>query len=409
MLVGFAILAMLMGAVATTLVQSMDLTEEARWHVVAANVATSETEALRLADPRQVPVGTDVFTRTTSLGDVQVERTAEWVAADSTADACQSPTDSPRDLLRVTVEVVWPDGRYPSATTQTVLTPDVGTRNIDRGHIAVRLMDRDAKPPTPRPLVKVTGGPDHVNRTGMVSDAGCLLVDHLKPGDYDVEVLADGVDEQGGPPVTHAVVQVAATTPVQITYDDASAIRATFTAQPGTAMPAGIDLVLRNTALLPDGRRDEPGTGVVRTVEGLFPFASGYEVFASVGGCAGIDPGAVERERTVVATEPGETTDATIPLATVRLRTINNGGQAVPGVPILALAAAGDEGCSGDNRLHLGRTGTPNELLVALPMGAWSFQATRADRPDQAAGPQTEPLVIADTDVVYEVEVQVGG
>ena len=173
-LVSLAILAVLMGAVATTLVQSMELTGEARWRVVAANVATSETERLRLADPRDVPVGTDVVTRDTGLGEVRVERTAEWIPADSTADACQSPTSAPRDLLRVTVEVASPRS-LPLVLHRDGADPrrrDAGRRT---GHLAVRLMDRDARAPQPRPLVRVTGGPDHVLRSHMVSRDGCVL------------------------------------------------------------------------------------------------------------------------------------------------------------------------------------------------------------------------------------------
>ena len=401
-LVSLAILAVLMGAVATTLVQSMELTGEARWRVVAANVATSETERLRLANPRDVPVGTDVVTRDTSLGEVRVERTAEWIPADSTADACQSPTSAPRDLLRVTVEVAWPDGRFPSSSTQTVLTPDVGTRDVERGHLAVRLMDRDARAPQPRPLVRVTGGPDHVLRSHMVSRDGCVLVDHLKPGDYHVEVLADGVDEQGGPPEATASVQVASTSSVQVTFDDPATIEATFTAQSGSALPAGVDVALRNTGLVPDERMDVPGTGSTRTIGPVFPFATGYEVFASVGQCAGIDPAAVGRTRTQVATDPGASAAASVPLATVRVRTVNRGGQPVPGVVVRANAPA-DEGCPEGAELELGRTGTDDELLVAVPMGTWTF------RGPGNGGTPAGPYVIADPSVIHEVEVGVGG
>lgn len=401
-MVALAILTVMMTAVAMSMTQAMVLTGKAQWHEIAANVATAEMEQLRLADPRDVPAGTEVLTRSTSLGDVTVERTAEWIPADAAADACQAPTDSPRDLLRVTVDVVSPDGRHPTSSTQTVLTPDVGSSDLDRGHLAVRLLDRDARPPHARPLVKVSGGPSHALRTGMVSAEGCLFVDHLEPGDYHVEVVADGVDEQAGPPVADAVVQVAATTPVQITYDDPTRLEATFTSQPGASLPEGIDVVVRNTALLPDERRDVPGSGVTRVVEPLFPFASGYEVFASVGECERIDPAEVGLPRTLVETPADTTVEADVPLATVRLRTVNPGGQPVGGVTLRAVADA-DDGCDAGAELELGSTGASNELVVAVPPGTWSF------RPPGAGAPGTDPVLLDSVDTVYEVEVRVGG
>lgn len=402
LLVAFAILMILIGGLAATLIQSVRVTREARWREIAANVATAEVENLRAIGPGAIASGTVVEDRTTSAGTVTVERTTEWIPADAAADACQAPTDAPRDLLRVTVLVSWPgiDNRSPTRT-QTIITPAVGSFDLDRGHVAVRVLDRDGRTPAARPLVRLTGGPLNVQESQLASTDGCAFFDHLEPGDYTAIVMAsDVVDDQGNEDLERDLaVQAAATTPVQFTYDRPASLEVALT-HLGGGVPAGIDLTLRNTGLLPDGFRIVPGDGDLRTIAPLFPYASGYEVWPSVGGCAATDPAAVGGERVLADTPPDGLSSVAVPLATVRLRAVNPAGNTVVGAPLSGLLEP-DDGCPDGAELAIGPSGA-DDVVVAVPLGSWTFHAPGR------GGPGSGPVVLADPTTVVDVEVVVG-
>jgi hypothetical protein len=263
--------------------------------------------------------------------------------------------------------------------SDTVLTPPVGAFDPNTGHIAVKVLDRDALPQDAA-IVSLTGPQ---NKTLPTNSDGCAFFAFLPAGTYTVQLATTGyVDRQSNPTPTQTLgVTIGAISSVQFDYDAAATIQATFVPTAGGTVPADLGLVLANTQYLPSGTRLFPGTGAVRTVQHLFPALEGFVAWA--GECADADPEGIRVVGSVTygpywpgATRPlasapasGETiaVDVAVPTATVQVV-----GAAVAGATVRAVHAA-DSMCSGANHV-LGTTDAGGNLTTALPYGHWTIQ-----------------------------------
>lgn len=401
--VALTILSLLMLAVAATLANALRLTREARGRAVAAKLAQSEVELVRAQPVEDIETG--LVVRTEQVGGVEytIRRAAEWIEAGATGDACQ--TSGPADLayLRVDVSVTWPGARGDGVSTRTIVTPDVGAFDPEQGHIAVRVLDRDAAPSVGTPVwVRAQSGT--TARTVITTAEGCAFIDHLTPGTYDVWLDRPGyVDPQADPQPTQAVGVVrGAVVQVAFDFDRAATLELTLSGAQGGALPEGVDVTLRNTGLQPDTTVSYPGSGSVRTIEPVYPFASGYEVWASTADCADNDPAHPDHggTRQLVTVDPGRTTTAEVLLPTLEVRVRNPAGQPVPGVRVTAEHAADPASCAAGATLELGRSGADGAVLAAIPFGTWTI-----DLPGQGATPVEVRLSTLDAPTVVTVTV----
>lgn len=378
LLVAIVVFAVVASGVAIAMGSSLDLTRNNRNRSVGANLASVEMDKVRSTDFTTLAPGRVTSTRTVDDVVYTIDRDSEWVSQNATTGACDSPSGSKPAYLRVTVEVRWPNmsGVRP-VSSQTILTPPVGAYDPNLGHIAVKVVD-SAGAPASGHLVTVDG-PGGV-KTQTTAD-GCAFFAYLSEGSYTVSLGTTGyVDRQGvNTPEQIAGVTVGTIKSVQFDYDQAATMVLTLGQDPSYPLPDGLPVTIANTSLLPTGTRVVTGSGPTRTIFNLFPYQDGYQVW--VGDCDDHDPegtddtGApfhTDAVRQVVAAPPGQTTDATINVKRVDVRSVDVTRSPITGAIVRAVHA-GDDQCGGYN-LTLGTTGPDvNTLLASLPYGQWTI------------------------------------
>jgi hypothetical protein len=267
----------------------------------------------------------------------------------------------------------------------TILTPPVGAYDPNTGHIAVKVLNRDAQPQE-NAIVTVNGAS---NRTLPTNTDGCAFFAFLPAGTYTVRLGTTGyVDRQSNAtPQQTLGVTVGVVSSVQFDYDQAASIAATIEGSDGGTVPNDLAVVLANAQYLPNGRRLFTGTGPTRTIANLFPALDGYEPFA--GECADADPegikviGAVTygpywpgaTRASAVAPAAGTTANATITIPTVSVVVHTGTGDPVVGATVVASHAA-DNICASGVTHTLGTTDVNGELVTALPYGTWTITVT---------------------------------
>ncbi len=359
---------------------SLRLVGGSRHRTVAANLAGQEMDTVRATAFADLPLGQVVRTEAVGAPPVPytITREAEWVTRDASGGACDAPPGERPAYLRVDVTVTWPNmGGVQPVRAHTLLTPPVGAFDPNSGHIAVKVMDRDGLPEGG--ILIVLAGPQGSSQ--VTNSDGCAFFAFLPAGDYTVTASAPGyVDLQGvAEPSQPASVIVGSTASVQFQYDLAATLSLSLVGKDeGGPAPATVPVSLANTHLLPAGVRVVPGSGSPRVIGSLFPYADGYEVWA--GDCSDADPAAYPGGvRTGVATEPGQTTDASVLMPEVRVTVRHYDpffGQYVP-VPDQPVdadhASEPSPGCTAGAHYAMGATDEEGVLLFALPWGTWTI------------------------------------
>jgi Tfp pilus assembly protein PilV len=376
-LAAILIFGILIGGIASMQSTTLNLIRNNRHRAVAANLAAEEMDTVRSTAFENLPVGQAVTTRTVDTVVYTVTRESEWIPRNASAGACDAPSGSDPAYLRVNVSVTWPvmSGTAP-VDAHTIITPPVGTYDEDLGHVAVRVLDRDAQPVSGVQIA--LSGTESASQ--FTNSDGCVFFAFLTPGPYTATASAAGyVSDQGvaSPSQPVSVVQGAISS-LLFPYDRAATLSLTPTGKDASApAPANVPLVLFNTSILPTGLIDRPGTGIPRSVDGLFPYASGYIVWA--GSCTDADPAAhVDGTRPdAIAVEPGLTTTGSVLMPEVLLE-VTQGGLPAEGVSVVANHAA-DPGCPAGETYTVGATDAAGQLQFALPYGAWALQIGSTD------------------------------
>jgi type II secretory pathway pseudopilin PulG len=385
LVIAITLLVLIMLGVAAGVSSGLGLARTNRHRSVAANLAAEEMDVVRSSNFMTLAPRT--ITQTVDGVDYTVRRDLTWVAKTATSGPCDGAGGTPQ-VLRVSVRVTWKKmSGIPPVRADTVLTPPVGAFDPNTGHIAVKVLDRDA---TPQDSAIVTiSGPQ--NKTLPTNTQGCAFFAFLPAGTYTVALDTVGyVDRQSNanPAQTLGVV-VGAVSSVQFDYDLGAHIDATIHAAEGGSVPVPNDLsvFVANSQLLPNGTRAYPGTGTTRTIPNLFPALEGYEAW--VGECADADPEGIKVVSGVsmgaywpgasraqgVAPGPGSSATVDLPLPTATVHVTDALGVPLAGASVSAVHAA-DNVCGTGITHVLGTTDTNGDVKVALPYGHWKAQVT---------------------------------
>lgn len=363
-LAAILIFSVMFAGIASMQGSTLNLIRNNRHRSVAANLAAAEMDLVRSTSFADLPVGQIVTTKTVDTIDYKVTRESQWVATGATVDACQAPPGWTPEYLRVDVMVTWPVmSSIPPVTSQTILSPPVGTYDASSGHLAVRVIDRDAAPVGG---VQVsTAGPQALSQ--FTTSDGCVFFGFLPAGDYTVTVSSSGyVDGQWvAAPTQASSVVVGATSSLLFEYDRAATLDLTLVGKDaGAAAPTTVPITIANSHLLPTGSKIIAGSGSPQQITGVFPYADGYQVWA--GSCldaaSGPDP---------LGVSPGIATSETILMPEVKVQ-VTAAGLPVPGLPVGATHAP-DAGCAAGETYSVGVTDVNGELTFALPFGTWDI------------------------------------
>jgi prepilin-type N-terminal cleavage/methylation domain-containing protein len=389
LLVAVTVFALVFAAVSIGIGRALELNRGNRNRSAAAYLAAQQLEEVRAQPFSAVALGTTTCPYTTSSCNVPapytVTQNVVWASPGSTTTSCDVPTAGGAGLAykRVTVTVTWPDmGGVAPVTSQTLLTPPAGTYDPNDGHILVQAFDRDALPLAGQTVS--LSGPETASQP-TTSD-GCAFFPYLDPGTYTATLSTSGyVDRQGGQPATQTVgVTASQISRVQFDYDQAATLSVGLVAPSGSVIPTGtygIAMTVANSNLTvgyKSYQQSATGSGTTRTITPLFPYASGYQVWA--GDCADADPAAHPggSRGAVLASDPGATTSGSVTLdavdVTVRWSTLL--GLPVTNAAITATHSAGTGCTSGSTLTTTTRTNASGQLRLALPYGRWTIRAT---------------------------------
>jgi type II secretory pathway pseudopilin PulG len=390
LLVAVTVFALVFAAVSIGIGRALEVNRGNRNRSAAAYLAARQLEEVRAKTFSTVALGRTTCAYTTTSCNLPapftVVQDVAWASPGTTSTTCDVPATSGSTLAykRVTVTVTWADmGGVAPVTTQTLLTPPGGTFDANDGHILIQAFDRDAIPLAGK-TVSISG-PQSASQT--TSSDGCAFFAYLDPGTYTATISVTGyVDRQGNQPATQSVgVTASQITKVQFDYDEAATLSVGLVAPSGSVIPTGtygIAMTVANSNLTVGTRsfqQSATGSGTTRTITPLFPYASGYQVWA--GDCADADPATYTggSRGTVLASNPAGTTSGSASLDAVDV-VVKRSGVAVSGATIQATHAAGT-GCTGGETLTTTTTtDSTGKLRLALPYGAWTIRATSGIR-----------------------------
>ncbi len=383
-----------------------------RNRVVAANLATEAMENVRgmAANPAQfgniVQGGTDFPATPIAANNAQlingiqfsVHQDAELIGTNSTTSSCDNPSlTSTGAILHVVETVTWPDmGGTQPVTEITNLSPPVGVYNPASGSIAVKVFDSTGAAASD--ISVQIAGP--ATATLQTTTEGCAYFAFYPPGTYTVTVTeGTGVgDQESAAPVQTASVSIGQTVPLQFQYDTPATIVATLpspTNTPGApAHATGMYDSVANTGLQPYSQFSFAGAaGDVTTSPGLFPYASGYTVFA--GSCTDNNPLGKDTSRNAfyptaapvpIALAPGGSAAVTLSLYTLPVH-VTAAGVAVSGAtvtaaetsfsaPYVAVCTAGTASApSLPAPYGLAATNATGDSVTGMPLGHFTIKA----------------------------------
>ena len=288
LLVAVTVFALVFAAVSIGIGRALELNRGNRNRSAAAYLAARQLEEVRARSFSSVALGSTTCAYTTSSCNLPspytVTQNVVWASPGSTSTSCDVPATSGAGLAykRVTVTVTWPDmGGVAPVTSQTLLTPPAGSYDPNDGHILVQAFDRDALPLAGQ-TVSLTG-PESASQTTTAD--GCAFFAYLDPGTYTASLSTTGyVDRQGNRPATQAAgVTASQITKVQFDYDEAATLSVGLVAPSLVVIPSGIAMTVANSNLTVGTKsfsQAATGSGTTRTITPLFPYASGYQVWA---------------------------------------------------------------------------------------------------------------------------------
>ena len=407
LMVAITVFALVFAAVSLGIGRALEMSRSNRNRSAGAYLAARQLEGVRSKAFDQVALGSTTCVYSAPGPDCNVPspytvtQDVSWTSPGSTTTSCNVPSGGGAALAykRVTVTVTWPDmGGVALVASQTLLTPPSGTFDPNDGHVLVQAFDRNAAP-----LAGHT-----VNLSGPESDSqpttsdGCVFFAYLDPGTYTVSLNTTGyVGRQGDQPATQTVAVTATQiSTLRFDYDRAATLGIGLTTPSGTptaVVPSPIALTVANSNLTV-GTRSFPesstGSGATRTVTPLFPYTSGYEVWA--GDCADADPATYSggSRGPALASNPGGTSSGSRALDAVDVvvRRTSVTGPVQSNATVSGIHAAG-AGCSaGETLTSATVTNASGQLRLALPYGTWRIRATTSTRTGTSSSFVLDPV-----------------
>ena len=338
-IIAMSLLVIVILASAKLMSSAITVSGNTRMRVIAANVATETLEKARgLADNGNFNIlialpgaggqyGTPPTPTAQRVGNltVYVSQTIQWENQRGTVSQCLANTAQPF-ILRVTANVTWAnmDGARP-VTSSTTLAPPVGSFTTSTGSLATLVEDSNGNPEGGI-LVTATDPVNAANNQSFSTGPdGCAFFASVNPDSYNVTVSKlTWVDGQGNPSPPGNTAPSASLTVVAglinktptFYFDQSAMIMSTLST---TTPPAtGMAMSVGNAQLAPLPMKTY-GVGTL-ALGSLFPYPSGYHVFAGV--CTDADPLGTgsgvpfysSASATVIATPPGGVVSGTVPL-----------------------------------------------------------------------------------------------
>ncbi|HUG85607.1 MAG TPA: prepilin-type N-terminal cleavage/methylation domain-containing protein [Euzebya sp.] len=258
-LVAISVLAVVMAATASSVIQALQVARDSRESVIAANVVQYELERLRtipFIDWVNAASGSGTATTTGSFQGpdgqaYEVTRRAQWVQAGAGTDGCESAAagGDGADYVRVSQTVQFPGRDIQPVTNVTIISPRLAFFDPFTGNLSITVTDRDGNGAAGH-TVTIQGAAGL--EVAITDDNGCAFFAYLPvdenpatPSTYDVTIDSPGyVDPSGVQLIEDAVVvAIQTTTTREYVYDLAATVQPvpTLPEPPGcTVGPVGM-------------------------------------------------------------------------------------------------------------------------------------------------------------------------
>lgn len=411
LMLAVTILAVALAGFLTSVVSGLALSNNNTYRAIAANVLDERMAALRAMDFADIPQGLTEDSVQRGAREISVRQEASLVSQSATGSACDAPStgESPA-YLRVTLEARWTtmQGVTP-VTSETIINPPVAAYDPYKGHAAVKVIDR-AGVPRSGVMVNispVSGGAVATPPVMATSSDGCVFFPNLEPGTYEVWLDEEGnVDRESGledtseaVPANEVTVTPSTTQALEFSYDEAATLVMT---EPGLGAlpesPVAVNIANPNFGAVPGAPQRFTDAAALADTP-LFPFASGWSVFA---GCDEHDPLDFDPpdSRLNLPTDPGQTTNEQLPLARYRVTVVDKDGASVPDAEVELVGT-----CDGaaQTLTYDAATDAAGGVDLLAPFGTWQLQVTGMEAesvwPEVTAAPADEFV-----DVTVEVD-----
>jgi len=383
LLVALVVASIVMSGVAYGVMQALWTGRDSREREVATNLAAEAIDKAR-ATTDYIALSGNTTTQVVNGQTYTILRTVTSYSSLGTASPCDGTAGAFIKYKKISIRVTWPRMKTGtrSVRAETLLAPGASSFDPTKGNIGAKVVNALGQP-VEGIAVNVTGSA--TNRIQYTDEAGCAFFEGLTPGSFTVTANASGYVTSAGvfTPSQPASVATGTTTPIVFDYDLVGSLRAGLGDSEHPA-PANMTLSIGQTALLPDGHTAYAGTGTPRQLTNLFPFASGYTMWA--GSCTDADPEGVSgagayypdetRGAAIQATTSGTAPVVGIAMAKVRVAVISDStGAPVVGATVTT-AHAGTAICDLPESYSLGATDGSGVVKTSLPWGTWDFQVS---------------------------------
>ena len=384
LLVALVVASIVMTGVAYGVTQALWTGRDSREREVATNLAAEAIDKAR-ATTDYIALSGSTTTQVVNGETYTILRTVTSYSSLGTASPCDGTAGAFIKYKKISIRVTWPrmKSRHRSGAGGDAARPGRLELRPDQGQRGRQGAQR-ARPARRGHLGHASTG-SATNRVQFTDDAGCAFFEGLTPGSFTVTAAASGYVTSTGlfTPSQPASVATGATTPIVFDYDQVGTLAARLGSDEYPA-PATVPLTIGQTALLPDGTVAYAGTGDERTLTNLFPFASGYTMWA--GSCLDADPqgagtaGPYYPTATRGHAHQGHDLGLAAPvmdieMATMRVAVVRDStGDQLSGVTVTA-AHTGAAFCDFPETFALGTTDGGGEFKASMPYGSWSLTA----------------------------------
>ncbi|MEA2474523.1 MAG: hypothetical protein QOE06_2438 [Thermoleophilaceae bacterium] len=340
---------------------------------VAAALAQQDQEQLRAQ--RATQLSNHSSTRTVDVSGVPytVDSRTTWISDASGTESCSS-SGRRADYLKISSSVTSPAMKGRPVLVESIIAPPAGGLGGSRGNLAVQLVDQAGAPVVG---IGVTVTPTEA--TQSTNSVGCAFFGHLPAGSASARFGRAGWVNPGG--VTNVVLTAAvasgATSLSSTSYAQAADVTVRFDTinSGGALVPTKAQAIaVANAGLPAPGFRAFTAAAPRDSIDatGLFPFASGYGVYA--GTCAAANPTVYTpdywtRNSGFVTTGPGSHGAVTVRMPSIRVAVRRSG--AIVNAAHVVVRAIGS-GCT-DSAIVTGDS--QGNADVPMPFGPYAVCA----------------------------------
>jgi prepilin-type N-terminal cleavage/methylation domain-containing protein len=360
------IFAVISTATFTIIITALKTVHQNNERVLAANVARSQVEYLRLLGTSGIAPGLTTTAPPGTRPDFAVRTTAEWTGLGQTASACDSASPG-QAYLRIHVEVTSPDVPGPSIV-DTIIAPDAAASIGGTAAAAISVKDQHGDAVSGVQVTAVDTTYPQNSFTYLTGADGCLFIPQLKaPSTLQVTISKAGY-----------VSSTPTGTQTSVPLDKDVLAKPAFLYAPAAAVGfvgSTADFPLA-TGMPVTWQVNETGStvhvGAVGTaVTGQWPSVNGFTSWP--GDCADADPQGYSATRQTFAFIPGGTAEAALTVRPVRFR-------GLPADTVVKVRHLGGTGCN-TALVTVGRSNDKGILKVGLPNGRWEAVASGETQP----------------------------